>query len=219
MTAPQAGAPAERDPTDRRGPRRGDERRAALLAALDQLLRDEDLERINVAEVSRRAGVSRSAFYFYFESKAMAVAALVEGLYDEAMEATAELASAATPAERIERTIRGLFDAWERHQHVYLAMLEARATSPAVRALWDHDRESFVGPVAALIRGERAEGRAPDGPDPEVLATVLLECNDRALERRALGGPPGREDHIDAITTIWLRTIYGRCDDEDPDDA
>ena len=59
---------------------RGDQRRAALLESLDQLLQDEDssLDSINIADISRRAGVTRSAFYFYFDNKAAAVAALME---------------------------------------------------------------------------------------------------------------------------------------------
>ena len=55
---------------------RGDRRRTALLEALDHHLREGSLDSINIADISRRAGVTRSAFYFYFENKASAVAAL-----------------------------------------------------------------------------------------------------------------------------------------------
>jgi AcrR family transcriptional regulator len=190
---------------------RGDQRRAALLESLDQLLQDEDssLESINIADISRRAGVTRSAFYFYFENKAAAVAALMEEMYDEAFAATDVLVGSGDPRERVEATIRGLFAAWDRHQHLYRAMLEARATSPAVRDMWESDRQSFVPHVAAMIEAERAAGRAPAGPDATALATVLLELNDRALERLALGGPLGREEHVGAVVHIWLSTIYG----------
>jgi TetR/AcrR family transcriptional regulator, ethionamide resistance regulator len=51
---------------DRRTSNRGDVRRDALLTAFDELLREQTLEEVNVAEISRRAGVTRSAFYFYF---------------------------------------------------------------------------------------------------------------------------------------------------------
>jgi len=39
---------------DRRGPHRGDQRRAALLRALDELLRDGTLDSINIAEITTR---------------------------------------------------------------------------------------------------------------------------------------------------------------------
>ena len=75
--------------------------------------------------------------------------------------------------------------------------------------MWDADRLSFVEPLAEMIRSERAAGRAPDGPDPVALATVLLELNDRALERVVRGGTISIDDQVEAVTTIWLRTIYG----------
>lgn len=194
---------------------RGDARRTALLESLDEILReqslsDTSLDSIHIAEISRRAGVTRSAFYFYFENKQAAVAALMEEMYDQAFVATGELSGDATPADNIAATITGLFDAWENHQHVFRAMLDARATSPAVRELWDNDRQSFVEPVAQMIRAERAAGRAPDGVDASSVATVLLELNDRMLERLALSGGAARPLLQEAVVEIWLRTIYGR---------
>ena len=198
-------------------PHRGDQRRSALLASLDSLLQDGQghLDSINIAEISRRAGVTRSAFYFYFENKQAAVAALSNEMYDEVFAAAAHLTGDAGPAANIEATIRQVFGAWERHQHLYRAMLEARATNAAVREMWDSDRASFVGPVAAIIDAERAAGNAPGGPtaaDSEALATVLLDLNDRMLERLARGTDLNHEDLLNATVTVWLNAIYGRTD-------
>ncbi len=199
--------------TDRRAPQRGDRRRAALLESLQSQLEEGDLESINVADIASSAGVTRSAFYFYFENKAIAVAALTQQMYAEAFAATDVLLGEGSPAERVEGTIRGLFDAWDRHQNLYRAMLQARATNQAVREMWETDRQSFEAPVAGMIREARAAGQAPEGPDPEVLAAVLLELNDRMLERLALGGRHAREDQVAAVVAIWLRTIYGRIEE------
>ncbi|MDP9115770.1 MAG: TetR/AcrR family transcriptional regulator [Actinomycetota bacterium] len=195
---------------DRRGPYRGDQRRAALLRALDELLRDGTLDTINIADISRRAGVTRSAFYFYFENKAAAVAAVMTDMYDEVFVAAGSLLGAqGTPRERIEATIRGVFAAWAGHRHLYSAMLEARQSNSAVRELWDSDRTSFVEPIAAMIDAERAAGRAPDGPSGSALATVLLELNDLAMQRLALGDPLDESARAEVLVTIWLRCIWG----------
>ena len=198
-----------RSATDRRPPARGDQRRTALLRSLDEHLQDSSLNSVNVADIARAAGVTRSAFYFYFQNKQAAVAALVEEMYDEAVAATGLLSGSATPAENIEATIRALFGAWERHQHVYRAMLDARASSVAVREMWESDRASFVPLVAEVIESERSAGRAPDGPDAGDLATVLLELNDRALERLARGGGLSREALTGTVVHVWLSSIYG----------
>lgn len=188
---------------------RGDRRRIALLEALDHHLREGSLDSINIADISRRAGVTRSAFYFYFDNKASAVAALMEEMYDESLAAADQLRGEGTPVQRVEGMVRGLFGAWERHEHLYRAMYDARATSTTVRELWDSDRESFVPVVAEVIEAERAAGAAPAGADATHLASVLLELNDRMLERLALGGPLGRDDLVDAVVAVWVHTIYG----------
>jgi AcrR family transcriptional regulator len=199
-----------RTPTDRRQPPRGDQRRNAILESLDQHLQESSFESINIADISRRAGVTRSAFYFYFENKAAAVAALMERMYDEAFAATEILTDVSEPPpRRIRRAIECFFQAWERHRYLFQAMLEARASSSAVRQMWDSDRQSFVPPVAAMIDTERAAGRAPGGTDAEVLAAMLLEFNDRLLERLAVGGPLTAGQLVDGAQTIWVRTIYG----------
>jgi TetR/AcrR family transcriptional regulator, ethionamide resistance regulator len=195
---------------DRRSVNRGDERRAALLGAFDELLRDQTLDQVNVAEISRRAGVTRSAFYFYFESKAVAVMALMEELYDDASDATDLLVKAEGGREaRVRSVINTLFDSVDRTPHTYRALLEARATSATVREMWEAGRAEFAGMVAEMIERERAAGHAIAGPDAGALAAVLLDVNDHALERHAVGAGPPREQHIDALTAIWLRTIYG----------
>lgn len=194
---------------------RGDRRRTALLEALDHHLRQGDrtqssLDSINIADISRRAGVTRSAFYFYFDNKAAAVAALMGEMYDESMVAADLLRGDGSPAERVEGMVRGLFSAWERHEHIYRAMYDARATSQTVRDLWDSDRESFVPVVADVIEAERAAGHAPAGADATHLASVLLELNDRMLERLALGGSLARDELVEAVVAVWVQTIYGR---------
>jgi TetR/AcrR family transcriptional regulator, ethionamide resistance regulator len=190
-------------------PARGDRRRSALLESLDHYLREESLESINIADISRRAGVTRSAFYFYFENKASAVAALMEEMYDESFAAAEALNAGGTPAENIEAMVRALFSTWDKHQHLFRAALDARATSATVRELWDSDRESFVPVVASMIEAERTSGAAPAGTDAIALASVLLELNDRMLERLALGGKLDREQLVEAVVAVWLHTIYG----------
>jgi AcrR family transcriptional regulator len=196
--------------TDRRQPQRSDQRRIAILESLDQHLQESSFESINIADISRRAGVTRSAFYFYFENKAAAVAALMEQMYDDAFVAADLLSNTAeAPQRRVRAMMDAFFDTWERHRYLYQAMLEARASSAAVREMWDSDRASFVPPVAATIDAERRAGRAPDGPDADVLATMLLEFNDRLLERLTVGGPLSAEQLKEGAVTIWLRAIYG----------
>ena len=196
---------------DRRPRHRGDERRAALLAALDALLETgEGLDAISVADISGRAGVTRSAFYFYFESKAAAVAASGEQMFREVLDAAELLVGDGDPVARVRGCVSALYETWRRHEHLFRALLEARAASPAVREMWRADSALFVEPVAAMVEAERAAGRAPAGADARALATVLLDVNERMLERLALGTDLDHEALQAAVVDVWLRTVYGR---------
>jgi AcrR family transcriptional regulator len=196
--------------TDRRAPQRSDSRRDAILDALELSLQKSSFDEINLADIAKRAGVSRSAFYFYFENKAAAVAALMERMVDDTFFVNDVFTMVdRSPEARIRIMLDGLFDTWERHRHMFAAMLTARGQSVAVREFWDSARASFVDSVTAMIRVERESGAAPDGIDATVLATVLLEVNDRLLERLTFGGPLSRRQLVDGAAAIWLGAVYG----------
>ncbi len=203
-----------RSPTDRRQPQKSDLRRSAILDSLDHHLRESGFDGLNIADVTQRAGVTRSAFYFYFENKAAAVAALLEPMYDDGFIAGDILTrTAGPPRRRIRAMLEALLDTVEQHRYLLTAMLEARAGSAAIRQVWDDARDSFVPAVAAMIDSERAAGRAPGGPATDVLAGMLLEFNDRLLERHTVGGTLSRRQLLDGAETVWLRTIYGIVDE------
>ncbi|WP_028638046.1 TetR/AcrR family transcriptional regulator [Nocardioides sp. URHA0032] len=190
---------------------KGDERRTALLAALEEYLEQSSLDDINIADISRRAGVTRSAFYFYFDNKAAAVAALYEEMYAEGFVAAEVLGGEGSVHDRISTAIRAIFVGWGNRTHLYRAILDARAASPAVRDQWDAFQQSYVDLVAELVAGERASGAAPDGPDAHAIATALLDLNDRTLER-LVRAPEGFDwdTHLESVVHVWLAAIYGR---------
>ncbi|MFI7589721.1 TetR/AcrR family transcriptional regulator [Spongisporangium articulatum] len=198
---------------DRRRPGQGDRRREALLQAMDELLREKDFPEIAVGEVTQRAGVTRSAFYFYFESTAACVAALGAAIYVDAIAATGHLSDhTLPPARRLTMLMDELLASIVEHHYLYRATLEAARRSPAIRELWDGYLESFVTPVAAFVRAERRAGAAPAGPDATLLARLLLDLSDRALESVDAGDPAGTRRTADALATVWLRTVYGTTD-------
>ncbi|MEU7907352.1 TetR/AcrR family transcriptional regulator [Actinoplanes sp. NPDC049118] len=202
---------------DRRPVSRGDQRRDALLRALDELLHESDLESITIADITARAGVTRSGFYFYFANKASCMAALGADVYVASIAAAAHLADGSLPAaRRIERMVYDLTASVRRHHYIYRAMLDARRHSGAIREMWDGYLDSFVAPVARYIDGERAAGHAPAGPHSRTLAVLLLGLSDRVLEGLGPAETPDVRRRVDALATIWLRSIYGTPENAHP---
>ena len=92
-------------------------------------MRETTFDDINLADIAKQAGVSRSAFYFYFENKAAAVAALMERMVDDTFFVNDVFTMVdRSPQARIHIMLDGLFDTWERHRHMFRAMLEARGS-------------------------------------------------------------------------------------------
>ncbi|MCV7314099.1 TetR/AcrR family transcriptional regulator [Mycolicibacillus parakoreensis] len=202
-----------RSALDRRPPQRSrsDDRRDALLDALESCLREATFDKVSLADIAASAGVSRPSFYFYFENKAAALAALMDRMTNDAFVLSTEFVdSTDVPEVRIETMLAALFDTVDRHRYMFAAMVQARGHSEAVRQVWDQINAQLVGRISDMIRTERDRGAAPRGIDPTVLASVLLEFNDRLLERLALGGPLSREQMMIGAKTVWLGAIYGR---------
>ena len=199
-----------------RAPRRGEARRAKLLAALARLLESEPLAQIGVGDIAAAAGVSRSAFYFYFPTKAAAVTALLEDIYRELLEATGRWHGIEGPARD---QLRAGFDALVQyarsHPRLLVATFDAVGADAEVRELWERGIDELAERVARKITEERAAGRAPAGGDPALVGAALVAMNERALEREARAiarGARPSDALTDALFEVWQRTIYGTCE-------
>lgn len=196
------------------GPAKGDRRRVAILEAIEQLLAERPISALAVDQIAARAGISRSGFYFYFESKYAALSGALGDLWEEMMEAAdAFFAGADTPPRTwAGEALANVAALWARHATLLEAMVEAAASDPGARAVWDAWIDRFVDAIAERIALEREAGRAPAGPPsaPD-LARALMLGNERSLyaaTRR--DAPPGQlEKTVEALTGIWLAAVWG----------
>ncbi|MDI9917153.1 TetR/AcrR family transcriptional regulator [Rhodococcus sp. IEGM 1379] len=192
---------------------KGELRRESILRALENLLETTTLNELNVRDISKAAGVTRSAFYFYFENKAAAVSELSKVVDEEVAAASAIYSGgAADPAGQVEQMICAVRDTWMRHPHLFRAMRDARASDPGVDDLWNNGLEGFVEPVAAVIDSERAAARAPVGADSRMVALILLESIVRLGNRYWIGDQKSTDvaAATQALSEVWVGTIYGR---------
>jgi TetR/AcrR family transcriptional regulator, ethionamide resistance regulator len=204
-------APPRRQPG---GPAKGDRRRQAIVDAVEQLLQEKTIAELSVENIAAAAGISRSGFYFYFESK---YAALGDALSDvaDAMSGAADDFFAGTeraPQEYVNDALGGVAALWRRHAPLMIAVVDAAHSDAGARALWDNWRRDFVLSIAERIEVERAAGRAPaDGGKPEELGRALLAMNLGLLDDDARRGASDAEAErtVAAMTTVWLSTVWG----------
>jgi AcrR family transcriptional regulator len=191
---------------------RGDDRERAIMRTAEELLGERPLSQISVDALARGAGISRSAFYFYFPSKAAVVLSLVERMVEEAAAARDE--ALRTDAESGPDSWRGsiaiFYEIFGAHRAVIEAAVELSATNTEAQQLWTEVMEGWVEHVTERIEGERACAAAPDGVPARDLATVLVQMNERALRSVFTGDQPAiaEAEAIDVLAHVWISAIY-----------
>lgn len=194
-----------------------DDRERALLAAAETMLTERALDEISVDDLARGAGLSRSAFYFYFASKEQLLLTLMERLVGEQIEAE-DRAWADLPREPVQacrEVLTASLATWTRHRGIFQAAARARRANSEVGALWERLIENFVDRTAQFIEHERARGAARLTPPARELSECLVRMNERVFE--SLTQSPGpdagsaaqQESTLDALITVWIAAIYG----------
>jgi TetR/AcrR family transcriptional regulator, ethionamide resistance regulator len=196
----------------RQGPSKGDRTSQAILDTAERLLAERDLSAITIDELASGAGISRSAFYFHFESREAVLYLLADQVLKELFE-SAEVATSrrgGEPADAIRTAIAGNLAIWRRHGPVLRAAVRARETDPAMRRFWADVARRFVTAAAAQIEADREIGIAPPGPPTaRQLATALVSMNDEVFYHQSRARRSGDRDIVETLTTIWARSIYG----------
>src|SRR5689334_1148195 len=158
----------------RRGPTKGDQREMALLDAAREVFREKPISQVTIDELAGAAGIARSGFYFYFESKQALLAALVDQVVGEVDAEMAEwLGADGLDRGALRRGLQRSLARW---------MIDGRwlreafiAPDPGPDMLQIRERHFTTGCTQFRARIERdlRAGRAVGGP-PELVATMVL---------------------------------------------
>jgi AcrR family transcriptional regulator len=211
------GPPASGDGADEaanRKPTKGDLTAQAILDTAEQLLAKRSLREIGIDELAAGAGVSRSTFYFHFESREDVLYALSERLSRE-LYASAVVwfrRSDEPPKVAVQRALEKTVALWREHGPVLRASVRGRESNPRLAELWSELARRFMRSTAVQIESERNAGLAmPGPPSARALARVLVMLNEQACFQQSLMKKSADWDAelVDTLATIWVRSIYG----------
>jgi len=188
---------------------KGDRRRERILACVAELLETQSFEEISIAEITRRAEVTRPGFYFYFPTKGAAVASLMEGLVSEFMDAAAVWYEhrADDQETALRQGMGATIELWRKHAVVMHGMVQAASSEREAGEIWQRWVAAFTAravPTIAADLGPRAAVRA------EPLATFLVDATFAAMQRDVRSvvetGQPV-PDLLDTIVRVWDRAL------------
>jgi AcrR family transcriptional regulator len=191
----------------------GDERERAILTTAERLLQQRSLAEISVDDLAQGAGISRSAFYFYFPSKDAVVLTLVDRVVEQAVAARDRVLELQSDDAQIawRDGIQSFYEVFGAHRPVIRAVTDLSATNSEARELWSQVMDGWVAHVAGMIEAERERGAAPAGVAARDLATALVQMNERVLQAIFIEETPAVRERevIDTLTHVWRSAIYG----------
>ena len=173
----------------------------SVLRATEELLGEgASFAELGIERIATRAGISRTAFYFYFRDKRELLVRLTE-------EVNAELMAAAdtwwSGTADLRTALHAIADLYREHGALLRAVVEVSTYDEEVAAFW----RGMVGRFADATR-ERIEAEDADIPSPAATAFALVWMVERAFyQQRVQGEPVTVDELVDSIATIFERTV------------
>jgi AcrR family transcriptional regulator len=213
MTAESAPQPIRRS--------RGDRQREAIVSAVRELLEERPFADLSVSAISERAGVARSGFYFYFDSKYAVLAVILAEAMAELDTLTHDFAprepgeSAPAFARRMVGAAAAVFAS---NDPVMRACTLAQNADAQIRDLMNDFQDAVVRKIVGIVEQEARTGSRPITDDLYALVRVLTATTARTLSSDSAfvgrGENPGRA--VDVVERLWLSALWGdaeRMDD------
>ena len=180
----------------------------AVRAALLRLLSDGvPFKNLTVDELARGAGLSRTAFYFYFAGKE-------EALMSAAAEAAEELYAKADswwhgegpPEQLVRAALEGILQVYVEHAALLRTAVEVAGYNPEFDKFYKSLLDRFVRATADHLRREEAAGRLRP-LDCDVVAEALVwqaeRCNYVLIKQ---GRSP--QELVASLTKVWVHALY-----------
>ncbi len=175
---------------------------AAVLRATEELLEEgASFAELGIERIATRAGISRTAFYFYFRDKRELLVRLTSEVNEQLLDAAGTWWSG---EGELRDALQAIAELYREHGALLRAVVEVSTYDEEVAGFW----RALVGRFAEPTR-ERIEAERPDFPGSAgATAFALVWMVERSFYQQLVQGEPVSADElVDAIATIFERTI------------
>ncbi len=185
---------------------------AAVLTAMEDLLGEgTPYAALSVERIATRAGISRTAFYFYFADKRELLMRLASELADQLYrEADAWWSGDGDGSQQLTAAVDKIATLYRVHSPLVCAIVEVSAYDEVVGPFWRALVDRFVQASAQRIATEIEAGRADAALVPEAISFSLVWMTERALYQMLVQDDAVCGDElVRALARIWTTTVYG----------
>ena len=184
---------------------------ASLLEATEELLAEgQPFADLSVERIATRAGISRTAFYFYFADKNV----LLERLTSDVNALILEQANmwwedSGAPTDRLRTALANALEVYREHSVLIRATAEVATYDDEVARHRRHLLTQVAEVTERHIEEENAAGQA-SCPSPRTTALALTWMSESAFLQQVTAEYSIDEAQlIEALASIWVRAIYG----------
>lgn len=176
------------------------------------LLETRSFGEISIAEITRRAEVTRPAFYFHFPTKGAVVAAVLEDLLDEYVGVAAAWYEhpGDDPASGVAEALAATVDLWRANARLMDAMVRAAAVDEEAAQLVGAWEAHLTERATDRLRRDLGPRLASGSPSVESLAQLLVGATFDAMRRDVrsiVGSGEPRPEVAAALAHVWLRVV------------
>jgi AcrR family transcriptional regulator len=191
---------------------RGDRQRDAIVNAVRDLLQERSFADLSVSAISERAGVARSGFYFYFDSKYAVLAVILADaseLLDSLTHHFAPREPGESPRDFAKRMVGSAAIVYANDDPVLSACAVARNTDAQIREMMDDFYDGIIDKLVALL--EQDSDARPISDDLPALVRALAATTTMTLTHDSTF--VGRDDDparaVDVLERLWVSAIWG----------
>ncbi|MBL7252800.1 TetR/AcrR family transcriptional regulator [Paractinoplanes lichenicola] len=194
----------------RRAPTKGDQREQALVDAARAVFREKSIAQVTIDELAGAAGIARSGFYFYFESKQALLAALVDQNLAEAdLEMAEWLAADGIDRDALRRGLTAGLARWKADGRWLREAFITPDPGPEVKHVRDRLIDQGCTLFSKRIERDAQAGRTVPGP-PDLIAKMAVNLRSITFaDAYANPGAHNEDELLDTLTDAILRLVYG----------
>ncbi|MCW3010385.1 MAG: TetR/AcrR family transcriptional regulator [Solirubrobacterales bacterium] len=184
----------------------------AVLAATEELLgAGGSFQDLKIEKIATAAGISRTAFYFYFKDKRELLMRLAEDVTGELYGRADSWFSGdeGAPEDQVSEALSAIAKLYFEHGPLLRAIVEVSTYDEEIAVFWRALLQRFADATEHRITTEQAAGRSPEMPaGPTAFALVWM--TERTFYQQMVQGAPAEPGElVAALNGIWIRAVYG----------